>query len=275
MKQRKFSVGALSIVMAFCLSISGVAREARDIVIAGSTTVLPIAQKAAEVFMKKHPGTKISVMGGGSGVGIASLIDGHCDIASASRAMKAAEIQKAQARGIQPKAHTVALDGIAVVVHPSNPVSNLSIQQIKDIYSGAISDWKVVGGNPGKIVVLSRDTASGTYEAFGELVLKKARVRPDALMQASNQAIASVVAKTVGAIGYVGLGYLSNQVKAVSVNGVLPSVETVLSGKYPVSRPLFMYTNGAPSGILKDFLDFVKGAEGQRLVAGDGFVPLK
>ncbi|MCM8769845.1 MAG: phosphate ABC transporter substrate-binding protein [Candidatus Omnitrophica bacterium] len=267
----------LGLVLSWLLLGIGVGTSAgqEKIVITGSTTVLPIAQKAAEVFMSKHPQVKISVMGGGSGVGIASLIDGHCHIADSSRAMKASEIQKAQKKGVEPKAHVVALDGIAVIVHPSNPISSLTLQQVKDIYTGSISDWKQVGGPAAKIVVISRDTASGTYEAFGELALKKARVRPDALLQASNQAVASTVAKTPGAIGYVGLGYLGKEVKALPINSVLPSVETVLSGKYPISRPLFMYTNGTPTGNIKNFLDFVKSAEGQKLVEQDGFVPLK
>jgi phosphate transport system substrate-binding protein len=237
--------------------------------------VLPIAQMTAEVFMEQHPDVKISVQGGGSGIGIAAIIDGTCDIGDASRSMKEQELSNAVSKGVNPKANFVAMDGIAVIVHPSNKVVGLSKQQLKDIYIGKISDWSAVGGESQKIVVVSRDSASGTFESFGEMALDKEKVRPDALMQASNQAIASTVAKTPGAIGYVGLGYLSSQVKAVTFDGVTPSNATVLSNKYKLGRPLFMYTNGSPQGAVKDFLDFVLSAEGQKLVEEAGFVSLK
>jgi len=248
---------------------------AEKIVMEGSTTVLPIAQKAAEVFMQKNPQADISVRGGGSGVGIASIIDGTCDIGDSSRPIKDSELDKAATNGKDIKAHVIAMDGIAVVVNPANKISALSRKQIKDIYTGAISNWSQVGGTDQKIVVISRDTSSGTFEAFGELALEKAKVRPDALMQASNQAVASTGARTPGAIGYVGLGYISSEVKALAVNGVMPSKETVLNNKYPIGRPLFMYTNGEPKGTAKDLLDFIKSAEGQKLVEEQGFVGLK
>lgn len=248
---------------------------AEKIIVEGSTTVLPIAQKAAEVFMQKNQGADIAVRGGGSGVGIASIIDGTCDIADASRPIKESELEKAASYGRDIKAHVIAMDGIAVVVNPSNKVSALSKKQVADIYTGKISNWSEVGGDDQKIVVISRDTSSGTFEAFGELVLEKAKVRPDALMQASNQAVASVVARTPGAIGYVGMGFLSGSVKALKIDGVMPSKELVLTGKYSIGRPLFMYTNGSPRGLVKDFLDFVKSSEGQQLVEGEGFIALK
>lgn len=248
---------------------------AEKVVIEGSTTVLPIAQMAAELFMERNPNADISVRGGGSGVGIASLIDGTCDIADSSRPIKDTELDKAVTNGRDPKAHVVAMDGIAVVVNSANTLKGLSKKQIKDIYTGKVSDWSQVGGTAGKIVVISRDTASGTFEAFAELVLNKEKVRPDALMQASNQAIASTVSRTPGAIGYVGLGYVTSSVKALEVDGVVPSKETVLSNKYPIGRPLFMYTNGAPQGTTKDLINFIMSPEGQNLVEKEGFVPLK
>jgi phosphate transport system substrate-binding protein len=248
---------------------------AEKIVVEGSTTVLPVAQKAAEVFMNNNPGADISVRGGGSGVGIASLIDGTCDIADSSRPIKDTELDKAVANGRSPKANVVAMDGIAVIVHPSNGVSALSLKQVKDIYTGVISNWKQLGGSDAKIVVISRDTSSGTYEAFGTLALGGAKVRADALLQASNQAVASTVSRTTGGIGYVGLGYVSSSVKAVDVDGVRATSETVLSGKYPIGRPLFMYTDGAPKGLAKQFIDYILSPEGQNLVAGEGFVGLK
>jgi phosphate transport system substrate-binding protein len=247
----------------------------RTITIKGSTTVLPIAQIAAEVFMERHPEVKILVQGGGSGIGIASLIDGTCDIADSSRPMKDEEIATAKSKGKDPIANVVAMDGIAVIVHPSNKISKITKAQLKDIYTGKISDWSALGGEKQKIVVVSRDSSSGTFESFGEMALDKEKVRADALMQASNQAVASTVSKIPGAIGYVGLGYLSSQVKALTFDGVMPSRETVLNNKYKLARPLFMYTNGEPKGIIKEFIDFVLSVEGQKLVEEVGFVPVK
>ena len=248
---------------------------AEKITVEGSTTVLPIAQKAAEVYMEKDKSADIIVRGGGSGVGIASLIDGGCDIADASRPIKDSELDKAVANGKSLKAHVIAMDGIAVIVHPSNKISALTRKQVKDIYTGKISNWSQLGGNNEKIVVISRDTSSGTFEAFGELVLDKQKVRPDAIMQASNQAVASTVARTPGSIGYVGLGYVSSSVKALEIDGIIPSKETVLTNKYPIARPLFMYTNGEPKGLVKRFIDFIKSPEGQKLAEEEGYVPLR
>ncbi|MCM8776674.1 MAG: phosphate ABC transporter substrate-binding protein [Candidatus Omnitrophica bacterium] len=249
--------------------------KAEEIKIVGSTTVLPIAQKTAEVFMRKHPDIKITVGGGGSGVGIASLIDGTCDIADSSRSMKPKEIQTAKGKGIDPRANVVALDGIAVIIHPSNNISALTRQQVKDIYTGKISNWSQLGGQNAKIVVVSRDSASGTFEAFNELALEGAKVRQDALMQASNQAIATTVAQTPTSIGYVGIGYLSESVKAVAIDGIYPSKKTVLSKEYKYARPLFMYTNGEPKGAVKKYIDFVTSKEGQTIVEEIGFIGLK
>jgi len=263
----------MTIVMV--LGFAAPALAGQKVVMEGSTTVLPIAQKAAEEFMKVEKDADMSVRGGGSGVGIASLMDGTCDIGDSSRPIKQGELDKAAKLGRNIKAHVVAMDGIAAIVHPSNTVSGLTREQLKKIYTTRAANWKEFGGPDLKIVVVSRDSASGTFEAFGELVLNKKNVRPDAIMQASNQGVASIVARTPGAIGYVGLGYISASVKAVPVNGIMPSKETVLRGKYPVSRPLFMYTAGDPEGMVKKFLEFVKGPEGQKLVEEEGFVSLK
>lgn len=246
----------------------------KSITIRGSTTVLPIAQSAAEVFMDRHRDVDISVQGGGSGVGIASIIEGTTDIATSSRAIKENELKTARSNGVNLKAHTVAMDGIAVIVHPSNPVKEISKEQLRSIYAGTIANWSEVGGKKEKIVVVSRDVASGTFEAFNELALDNKRVRPGALMQASNQAVAATVGITAGAVGYVGLGYLSPKVKALSVGGVMPTKETVLSGEYALARPLYMYTRGEPRGVVREFIDFVLSAEGQKLVAELGFVPV-
>lgn len=248
---------------------------AENLVIKGSTTVLPIAQKCAEYYMNEHPNADISIQGGGSGVGIAAMIDGTTDIANTSRPMKDKEIKKAISHGVNPKAHVVAMDGLAVVVHPSNPLDGLTKSQIKAIYTGRISNWSQVGGPSKKIVVVSRDSASGTYEAFKELACDDERIRPDALKQASNQAVRNTVANTPGAIGYIGLGYIDDSVKALKVNGVELTKQSVASGKYMLTRPLFMYTNGEPTGLAKDFLDFVLSKRGQKLAESVGYVGLK
>lgn len=243
--------------------------------VGGSTTVLPIAQLAAEEFMNANPNVTLSVQGGGSGVGIASLIDGTSDIADASRAMKDDEIKTAVAKGINPVAHVVAMDGIAVILHSTNKIDNLTIDQIRKIYTGKISNWKEVGGEDRKIVVLSRDSASGTFEAFASLALNGEKVRKDALMNASNKAIATTVGNTPAAIGYVGLGYLSSKIKAVTVENITCTKKNILTKTYPLSRPLFMYTNGKPKGELKNFIDFILSKEGQELVETAGYVGLK
>lgn len=249
--------------------------DTKKVIIEGSTTVLPIAQACAETYMRQNQEVDITVRGGGSGVGIASFIDGTCDIADSSRSIKPEEVEKALSNHRDPTAHVVAMDGIVIIVNSASPVSALSKKQVKDIYTGKISNWSELGGSNQKIVALSRDSSSGTFEAFGTLVLDGQRVRPDALMQASNQAIASTVARTPGAIGYVGLGYVSTEVKALEIDGVMPSKDTVLTNKYPITRPLFMYTNGKPVGSVRDFMDFVMSLEGQKIVDEQGFVALK
>lgn len=263
---------AISIILMLGLALPVYAEK---IVLEGSTTVLPIAQKAAEVYMDKNPGAQISVRGGGSGVGIASLIDKSCDIANSSRAMKDTEYEKANTNGVDAKANVIAMDGIVIIVNSVNPVGALNKKQLKEIYTGSISNWKELGGDDEKIVVVSRDSSSGTFEAFGTLALEGVKVRADALLQASNQAVASTIASTPGAIGYVGLGYITSSVKAVDYEGIKASKETVLTGKYKLGRPLFMYTNGEPKGLAKNFIDSILSPEGQKLVEEDGFVGLK
>ena len=245
-----------------------------SIVIKGSTTVLPVAQSASEAYMKMHPGVNISISGGGSGNGIKALIDGSTDIADASRFIKDKEVKLAQGKGTYPVPHRVAIDAIVPIVHPDNPVSDLSIDQLSQIYQGKIKNWKEVGGNDLQIVVVSRDTSSGTYEVWEEKVLHKQKVTPKAQLQASNGAIVQAVSKNKYAIGYIGLGYLSNSVKATKVNGIEASTATALSGAYPVARPLFMFTNGWPKGVVADFITFVLSTEGQKIVKKEGYVPL-
>ncbi len=256
--------------------ISGLyALSAKTLTIKGSTTVLPIAQSCAEAFMNKHSDVNISVQGGGSGVGIASIIDDTADIGDASRPIKDQEKATAKENGVDAYENVIAADGIAVIVHPTNSINGLTKEQIKEIYTGKISNWKDVGGKNAQIVIVSRDSSSGTFEAFNEMALEKEKVRPDALLNASNQAVATTISKTPGAIGYVGLGYLSSSVKAVTVNGVEATKANVVNGSYPLARNLYMYTNGKPQGVVKDFIDFVLSTEGQKLVDKEGFVAIK
>ncbi|MDR2772553.1 MAG: PstS family phosphate ABC transporter substrate-binding protein [Elusimicrobiota bacterium] len=241
----------------------------------GSTTLLPIAQSAAEKYMDLNPSANLVVRGGGSGVGITSLIDGICDIANSSREIKPAEITAAQAKKKQIEVIAVAKDGITVIVSNNNPVSNLTQSQIADIYTGKVTNWSQVGGKNEKIVVVSRDSASGTFEAFAELALKGQKVIAGALMQSSNQAIVSLVSKTSGAIGYVGVGYASQSIKAVKVNGIAADKTTVQNGTYPFSRDLYMCVIGKPKGETKKFIDFVLSPQGQAIVEEQGFVSIK
>jgi len=247
---------------------------AETIVVKGSTTVLPVAQAAAEAYMAKHPGVNISISGGGSGNGIKALLDKSTDIANASRFIKDKEVKMAAEKGIYPVPHRVAIDAIVPVVHPSNPVGDLTIEQLSLIYQGKIRNWNEVGGEDKKIIVVSRDTSSGTYEVWEDKVLHKARVTPRAQLQASNGAVAQAVAKNTYAIGYIGYGYLNKDVKPLTVGGVVASEATALSGDYPVARPLFMFTSGWPTGIVSDFINFVVSKEGQELVKKEGYVPL-
>jgi len=248
---------------------------AENIVIKGSTTVLPVAQKIAEAYMKDNPDVSISISGGGSGNGIKAIIDGATDIADSSRFIKDKEIKLAVEKGVYPVPFAVAYDCIVPVVHPGNPVQNLSASQLKDIYMGKIRNWKKVGGPDLEIVVVSRDTSSGTYEVWEEKVMKKERVFPGALLQASNGAVSQAVSKNKNAIGYVGIGYLNQALKPLTVNEISATVETALDGSFPISRALFMFTKGWPSGETSKFINYVIHPEkGQKLVKEVGFVPL-
>ncbi len=275
---KKFSVMLAALTAALGLGLvfgPSALAASKTITIRGSTTVLPVAQSCAEAFMNKHPDVNISVQGGGSGVGIASIIDRTCDIGDSSRSIKEKETAKAREKGVEVYENVVALDGIAVILHTGNSIGHLTKDQIKNIYTGRISDWSHLGGQKGKIVVISRDSASGTFEAFNELALDKEKVRPDALLSASNNAVAQTVAQTPNAIGYVGLGYLLPSVKAVVVNGVQPTRENVVNGSYVLARKLYMYTSGVPEGLVKEFIDFVLSPDGQKLVDKAGFVAVR
>lgn len=262
------------LVMVMVLSVSGLAL-AEDLTIQGSTTVFPIAQKAAEVFMQENPDVNISVRGTGSGAGINALVDGATDIANASRFIKDEEVKNAVGNGFYPVPHRVAMDGIAVVVHSSNPVEDLTLEQIKQIYTGKVTNWSEFGGSDKEIVVVSRDTSSGTFGVFKDIALDGAKVTSSAMRQGSNGAVGTVVEGNENAIGYVGLGYVSKyEINAVKVNGVAPSSATVANGTFPIARPLFMFTDGWPEGITAEFINFILSNEGQELAKGQGYVPL-
>jgi len=252
----------------------------------GSDTLVNIALAWAENYMGQQPDVRISVTGGGSGTGIAALINGTVDIANASRAMKAEEIEAAQGNGITPVQIVVAQDAIAIVVHPSNPVDKLTLQQISDIYTLKITNWNQLGGEDRPIVPLSRQSNSGTYVYFLENVIRSGNKEsnllfsPDVLLMPSSEGISVEIRQNPNAIGYDGLGYVGEgqKVIAVAINSdglyVFPSSETVNQGSYPIARPLYMYTAGETSGAMKAYLDWILN-EGQVLVSELGFVPLK
>jgi len=263
------------------------AKNKNSIQVKGSDTMVNLGQAWAEKFMESNPGDFVAVTGGGSGTGFASLISGTCDIAMSSRDIKAKEIALAKAKGIAPNEIKVALDGLAVVVNPSNPVDRLTLDQLAGVFTGKIINWKELGGKDERIVVLSREVNSGTHVYFKEHVLRKndpdsrEEFSPGALMLSSSQAIADEVAGNPSAIGYYGMGYISKNQKPVSIakdessEYEAPIIENVVNGKYPISRPLFVYTNGFPAGLVKKFVDFMLSKEGQDIVLVTDFVPVK
>jgi phosphate transport system substrate-binding protein len=256
------------------------AADQQSIYAKGSDTILPLAEVEAEKFMEKNPGRSIIVKGGGSSVGIAALINRTVDIADASREMTNNENKAAQTNSINPVAHTIAYDGITLIVNPLNPVSNLNFTQLRGIYNGSISNWKDVGGQDKPIVVNCRNNNSGTYKDFQALVMHGDNYRLDTLTQADTGAIVINVSQNPSAIGYIGFSYLdNNSTKALSLDkgdgSVFPTSETIRSGVYPLSRALYMYTNGEATGLKKEFIDFVLSDQGQNIATGAGFIPLK
>jgi phosphate transport system substrate-binding protein len=271
------------------LALGGCSRQSQQanaIQIKGSDTMVNLGQAWAEAFMHANPKVSVAVTGGGSGTGIAALLSNTCDIAELSRELKPEEIEMAKQKGFEPKQITVALDGLAVVVHPANPLSQLTLDQLAAIFSGSVSNWKDVGGNDLPIVVLSREVNSGTHVYFKEHVLRRGRkdsqveFTANALMLPSSQAIADEVAQNPGAIGYFGMGYISAKEKALAVamdaNSpyVRPTIDNVISNAYPISRPLLMVTRGQPLGLVASFINFVLSDKGQKIVVKIDFVPV-
>ena len=252
----------------------------------GSDTIVNLALAWAEKYQAEHPEVRISVTGGGSGTGIASLINKTVDIANASRQIKDEEVAEAKSNGVEPVEHIIARDAIAVIVNPENPVSQLTLKQISDIYSGKITNWSEVGGEDRPIVRLSRETNSGTHVYFLETVLRlgnkddKTLFSMDTLLLPSSEGIVAEVRQNPNALGYDGLGYVPKDLKMIAIAKeaggayVLPSIATVNDKSYPIARDLYMYTNGEPTGVVKTYLDWILSSEAQQIVADLGFVPV-
>jgi phosphate transport system substrate-binding protein len=251
----------------------------------GSDTLVNLALVWAEKYQLAHPEVQISISGGGSGTGITSLINGTVDIANASRAIKPEEIADANAQGIDPYEIVVANDAIAVIVNPENPVDHLTLEQVSRIYQGLITNWQEVGGEDRPIVCLSRETNSGTHVYFLEMVVRlgnsesKALFSQETLLLPSSEGIIAEVRDNPNAIGYDGLGYVTSEVKMLGLgedgHAILPSAETVKDLSYPIARQLYMYTNGAPQGAIKDYIDWILSPDGQAYVLELGFIPVQ
>jgi phosphate transport system substrate-binding protein len=277
----KLTVAAAALAALFATSCG---RQPEGVTVKGSDTMVHLAGAWAEAFMQAHPNVEVAVTGGGSGTGIAALLNGTTDICAASRAMEPGEKDLAKQQGIEPVEFVVARDGIAVVVNPANPVNSLTLEQIRSIYTGVYKSWKEVGGPDEPIVVLSRESSSGTYVFFQEHVLKKQDYRQDARLMPATAAIIQSVSDDKWSIGYVGLGYATGAGEKVKMLGVqadaqaapvMPSEKTVLSAEYSIARPLYLYTAGQPQGAVKDFVDFCLGAQGQKIVRETGYVAVK
>lgn len=252
----------------------------------GSDTMVNLALAWAEAFQKINPQVRVSVSGGGTGTGIASLINKTVTIANASRAIKDEEMASAQKANVNPTEFVVARDAIAVIVNPNNPINQLTLREISNIYSGKISNWSELGGEDRPIVRLSRETNSGTHVYFLETVLRmgnkedKTLFSMDTLLLPSSEGITAEVKDNPNAIGYDGLGYVVPEVKVLAVskldgeNYILPSAETVNNGTYPIARDLYMYTDGDPTGLVKEYLDYILSPEAQKIVTTLGFVPI-
>ncbi len=252
--------------------------------IKGSDTMVHLVSAWAEAYMREHPETEISVTGGGSGTGFAALLNGTTDICAASRAMMPKERELAEARGQTPRQQTVARDGVAIIVHPSNPLRALSVEQVGKIFTGAVTNWQQVGGPNRPIIVFSRDTSSGTFVYFQEHVLGKRDFSPDARLLPANSAVVQSVAADQGAVGYVGYGFAvegRGSVTSLAISpgqdqpAVEPSADSIHSGRYVLARPLRLFTLGEPRGLAAAFVEFCLSADGQTIVRRTGYVAVK
>lgn len=253
--------------------------EGQELVISGSTTLLQVSEAWAAAFMENNGGT-IILNGGGSGAGIADIINGISDLANSSRQIKDEELQSAKSAGLDIQEYKVLCDGIAVVTSSNVSVDNLTVEELSRIYTGEITNWKDVGGDDARIVAIARDSSSGTGEYFLEKVVQLGKTLKDndyyenALMLQSNAEVVNQVKENDNAIGYISLGYLEDSLNVVRVDGIEPSIDTVKDGSYPVSRDLYIYSAGELTGIGKAFIDFVLSEKGQEIGLEEGFVPL-
>src|SRR5216110_3814235 len=263
----------LSLALAFGLAEV----KAERLVIKGSDTLgAKLVPQLAEQFKAQHPGTTFDIAAEGSTTGIAAIIDGTAEIGMSSRRAKSSEIGAANAKGKNMKPTIVAYDGIAVIVNAANPVKGLTKKQVEQIFTGDVTDWSAVGGSGGKISAYTRNTSSGTYSEFKELAMKKRDYAPDSQKMAGNEQIAQEVGKNPNGAGYVGLAYVkASGIKVVAIDGAMPWKESVLGKAYPYARPTFYYTNGEPTGLAKQFVDFTISDAGQKIVEQVGFVPIK
>jgi phosphate transport system substrate-binding protein len=258
--------------------------ESAYLAIKGSDTMVHLVSAWAEEFMKLHQGAELSVTGGGSGTGIAGLINGTTDLCASSRKIKDKEKELAARRSVDPVELKVAMDGIAVIVHPENQVGTLSLQQLQDIFTGTVTNWQAVGGADQPLLVFSRESSSGTYVFFQEHVMNRQDYTPRARLLPGTSALVEAVSADAGAIGYVGLGYVTEaagKIKAINIRGegageaISPSEQSVIDGSYPIARPLFLYTNGEPKGTVKEFVDFALSGPGQDIVSASGYVKMQ
>ena len=264
------------LVLALGLAFVSMEARAEKLVIKGSDTLgAKLVPQLAEQFKAQHPGTTFDIAAEGSTTGIAAIIDGTAQIGMSSRRAKPAEVGAAAAKGVHMKPTIVAYDGIAVIVNSANPIKSLTKKQVEQIFAGDVTDWSAVGGSGGKISIYTRNTSSGTYSDFKELAMKKRDYAGGSQKMAGNEQIASEVGKNPNGVGYVGLAYTkAGGIRVVSIDGILPSVQTVHAKTYPYARPTFYYTNGDPTGLAKQFLDFTISAAGQKIVTQVGLVPI-
>lgn len=252
-----------------------------SISVKGSDTVLPLSQKEAEEYMKGTPSAAISVVGGGSGTGITALLDGTTDICMSSRDLKAGEKLKFKEKQMDIKEVIVGYDALSVIVHPNNPVSQLTREQLEQIFTGAITNWKQVGGKDAPIVAYSRESSSGTYEFFKEHVMDKKNYATNVLNMPATGAIVQSISQTEGAIGYIGLAYSTGSVKSLNVSYdqgktyVKPTIAGAKDKSYPIARPLFYFYDVKKSDLVKSFVDYILSDAGQKNVADIGYVPIK
>jgi phosphate transport system substrate-binding protein len=265
------------LIFLIALSAGALAVRADTLVIKGSDTLgAKLVPQLAEEFKAQHPGTTFNIAAEGSTTGISAIIDGTAQIGMASRPAKPEEVTTAASKGVNMKPTTVAYDGIAVIVNAANPIKGLTKKQVEQIFTGDVTDWSAVGGSGGKISIYTRNTSSGTYSEFKELAMKKRDYAPDSQKMAGNEQIAQEVGKNANGVGYVGLAYTkASGIKVVGIDNAMPSKESVLGKAYPYARPTFYYTNGEPSGLAKQFVDFTISDAGQKIVEQVGFVPIK